>query len=64
MQYPNTNGGTGNHIGTGLSAGIRWRIDPHLTVSVLAARFLAGPAVRQALGKSVTFLVLSGTYRF
>ncbi len=64
VQYPGTNGGTGSRIGTELSADIRWRVDPHLTVSVLAARFLAGPAVRQALGKSVTFLVLSGTYRF
>ena len=64
VQYPSTNGGTGNHIGTELSADVRWRVDPHLTISAIAARFLAGPAVRQAFGKSVTFLVLSATYRF
>ena len=47
VQYPSTNGGTGNHIGTELSADVRWRVDPHLTISAIAARFLAGPAVRQ-----------------
>jgi hypothetical protein len=35
-----------------------------LIVGAIAAEFLAGPAVQEALGKNVTFLVLFGTYRF
>ena len=64
VQYPNTNRGTGNRIGTELSSDVRWRVDRHLTMGAIAAHFLAGPAVQQALGKSVTFLALFGAYRF
>jgi hypothetical protein len=35
-----------------------------LLVGAIAAEFLAGPAVQEALGKTVTFFVLFGTYRF
>ena len=64
VQYANTSGHTGSRIGTELSADVRWRIDQHLTLGAIAAEFLAGPAIRQALGKSVTFTVLFATYRF
>ncbi len=64
VQYANTNKGTSDRVGTELSADVRWRIDQHLTLGAIAAQFMAGPAVQQALGKSVTFLVLFGTYRF
>ena len=64
VQYANTNKGTSDQVGTELSADLRWRVDQHLTMGAIAAQFIAGPAVRQALGKSVTFLVLFGTYRF
>ena len=64
VQYANTNKGTSDRIGTELSADIRWRVDRHLTIGAIAAQFMAGPAVQQALGKSVTFLVVFGTYRF
>jgi len=63
-EYSNTNKGTGSQIGTELSADIRWRIDQHLTMGAIAAQFISGPAVRQALGRNVTFMVLFGTYRF
>lgn len=64
VQYANTNKVSGARIGTELSADIRWRVDQHLQVGAIAAEFLSGPAVQQALGKNVTFLVLFGTYRF
>jgi hypothetical protein len=64
VQYAGTSGGTGSRIGTELSADVRWRVDQHLSVGAIAAEFLAGPAVRHALGKNVTFMVLFGTYRF
>ena len=64
VQYANTNKGTSDRVGTELSADIRWRVDQHLTFGAIAAQFIAGPAVQQALGKSVTFLVAFGTYRF
>ncbi len=64
VQYANTNKGTSDRIGTELSADVRWRVDQHLTFGAIAAQFIAGPAIQQALGKSVTFLVLFGTYRF
>ena len=64
VQYANTIKGTSDRVGTELSADIRWRVDQHLTFGAIAAQFIAGPAVQQALGKSVTFLVAFGTYRF
>ena len=51
-------------IGTELSADVRWRVDRHLLVGAIAATFLAGPAIQQAVGKTVDFFVLFGTYRF
>jgi hypothetical protein len=33
-------------------------------MGAIAAEFMAGPAVQEALGKSVTFFVLFATYRF
>jgi hypothetical protein len=64
VQYANTNAGTGSRIGTELSADIRWQVDRHFSMGATAAQFLSGPAVRQAMGKNVTFMVLFGTYRF
>ena len=64
VQYANTNKVSSSRVGTELSADVRWRVDQHLIVGVIAAEFLSGPAVQEALGKNVTFLVLFGTYRF
>ena len=64
VQYANTNKTSGSRVGTELSADVRWRIDQHLSLGAIAAEFLSGPAVQEALGKSVTFLVLFATYRF
>ena len=64
VQYANTNKVSGARVGTELSADIRWRVDRHLIVGAIAAQFLSGPAVQEALGKNVTFFVLFGTYRF
>ena len=64
VQYANTNKASGSRVGTELSADVRWRIDQHLSLGAIAAEFLSGPAVQEALGKSVTFLVLFATYRF
>ena len=62
--YANTNKATASRVGTELSADIRWRYGRHLQFGAIAAEFLSGPAVQQALGKDVTFLVLFATYRF
>jgi hypothetical protein len=64
VEYANTNKVTGNRVGTELSADVRWRIDQHLQLGAIAAEFLSGPAVQQALGRNVTFFVLFATYRF
>jgi hypothetical protein len=64
VQYANTNKVSGARVGSELSADVRWRVDSHLLVGAIAAEFLSGPAVREALGKDVTFFVLFATYRF
>jgi hypothetical protein len=64
VQYANTANTGGSRIGGELSADVRWRIDQHLQVGAIAAEFFSGPAVTEALGKSVTFVVLFATYRF
>ena len=64
VEYTNTNKVTGPRVGTELSADVRWRVDRHLLLGAIAAEFLSGPAVREALGRDVTFFVLFATYRF
>jgi hypothetical protein len=66
VEYAGTNGTkiTGSRVGTELSADVRWRVDQHLIVGAIAAEFMSGPAVKEDLGKSVTFFVLFATYRF
>jgi hypothetical protein len=64
VQYANTAKPGSGRIGTELSADVRWRINQHLLVGAIAAEFLSGPAITEALGKSVTFFVLFGTWRF
>lgn len=64
VQYANTNKVSASRVGTELSADVRWRIDQHLALGAIAAEFLSGPVVQEALGKSVTFFVLFATYRF
>jgi len=64
VMYANTNKVTGVQIGSELSADIRWRVNQHLTMGAIAAEFLAGPAIQEAVGKTVSFFVLFGTYRF
>ena len=64
VEYANTNKVTGARIGSELFADIRWRIDQHLMLGAIAAEFMSGPAVKEALGKSVTYFVLFATYRF
>ena len=64
VEYANTNNVSGARVGTELSADVRWRVDQHLVLGAIAAEFFAGPAVQEALGKSVTFFVLFATYRF
>ena len=62
-QYPGTARVSGRKVGTELSADIRWRIDQHLVLGAIFAEFFAGPAVQEALGKSVTFFALFAKYR-
>jgi hypothetical protein len=64
VMYPGTNKVSGVKIGQEFSADLRWRVDRHLLVGAIAAEFLSGPAIQEAVGKSVTFFVLFGTYRF
>jgi Alginate export len=64
VQYTNTNKVSGMFVGSEIFADIRWQVDQHLQIGGIAAEFLSGPAVQQALGKSVTFTVLYATYRF
>jgi len=63
-QYPGTARVSGRKVGTELSADVRWRIDRHLVLGAIFAEFFAGPAVQEALGKSVTYFALFATYRF
>lgn len=63
-EYANTNKVPGSRVGTELFGDIRWRIDQHLLLGAIAAEFMSGPAVQEALGKTVRFLVLFATYRF
>jgi hypothetical protein len=64
VQYANTNKNGSMRVGTELSADVRWRVNQHLLVGAIAAEFMAGPAIQEALGKSVSFFVLFATYRF
>jgi hypothetical protein len=64
VMYAGTNKVSGSQIGTELSADVRWRVDRHLLVGAIAAEFLAGPAIQEAVGRTVSFFVLFGTYRF
>jgi hypothetical protein len=64
VQYANTNKVSGARVGTELSVDVRWRVDQHLILGAIAAEFLSGPAVQEALGKNVSFFVLFATYRF
>ena len=51
-------------MGTEASLDIRWRPDPHLTFGVIYARFLVGPALTEALGKTVDYGAMFATYKF
>jgi hypothetical protein len=62
--FPGTNKTTGSRVGTELSADVRWRLDRHLTLGAIFAELFAGPAITEAGGKSVSYFVLFGTYRF
>jgi hypothetical protein len=64
VEYANTQKVSGARIGTELSADVRWRINQHLLVGAIAAEFLSGPAITEAVGKTVTFFVLFATWRF
>lgn len=64
VQYANTAKPGGARIGTELSADVRWRVNQHLLPGAIAAEFLPGPAITEALGRSVTFFVLFATWRF
>ena len=64
VEYAGTNKVSGSRVGTELSADVRWRINQHLLLGAIAAEFLSGPAVQEALGKSVTYFVLFAQYRF
>lgn len=63
VEYANTNKVTGARVGSEMFADIRWRIDRHVVLGAIAAEFLSGPAVKEALGKNVTYCVLFATYR-
>ena len=63
-EYANTNKVTGSRVGTELFADVRWRIDRYLVLGAIAAELISGPAVEEALGKSVRYFVLFATYRF
>jgi hypothetical protein len=63
-EYPGTAKVTGRRVGTELSADVRWRLNQHLLVGAIFAEFLSGPAVTEALGKTVSYFVLFATFRF
>jgi hypothetical protein len=64
VEYTNTNKATSSRIGKELSADVRWQVDKHLSLGVIGTEFLAGPAIQEALGKTVTFFVLYAKYKF
>ncbi len=63
-EFANTSKATGSRVGTELSVDARWRIDQHLQVGAIAAELYAGPALQEALGKNMTYLVAYAKYRF
>ena len=66
VAYANTNSAkvTGSWIGSETTADVRWRVDEHLSVGAIAARFAVGPALQQAAGLSENFYVLYAKYKF
>jgi hypothetical protein len=64
VRYANTAKPGDAHVGTELSADVRWRINQHLLVGAIVAEFILGPAITEALGESMTFFVPFATYRF
>ena len=64
VPYPGTAAATSARVGSEVSLDIRWRADQHLTLGTILAQLLAGPALTEAKGKDVTYVVLFATYRF
>jgi hypothetical protein len=64
VAYPGTAKVTGARVGSEASFDMRWHFDRHLTLGVIYAHFLAGPAVTEAHGTDVDFGVLFATYKF
>lgn len=64
VAYPGTAKATSARVGTEASLDIRWQPDPHLSFGVIYARFLVGPALTEALGKTVDYGAMFATYKF
>jgi len=63
-EYKNTAKVSGSDVGTELSVDVRWSTAPGLQIGVIAAEFYSGPAIREALGKDVTFTAIYSKYLF
>ena len=64
VEYANTYKATSLWVGTELTTDVRWKIDQHWQVGTVFADFIAGPAVTQALGKNVKFVMAYSQYKF
>jgi hypothetical protein len=64
IEYTNSNKATSSLIGKELSADARWQVDRHLSLGIIGSVLLAGPAIEETLGKTVTFFVLYAKYKF
>jgi len=64
VEYAKTSTATSSWVGTEWSADARWRIDQHWQVGTVFADFVAGPAVTEAMGKNVKFVMAYSQYKF
>jgi hypothetical protein len=64
VEYAKTSAAKSSWVGTEWTADVRWRIDQHWQVGTVFADFIAGPAVTQALGKNVKFVMAYSQYKF
>lgn len=63
-EYAGTNAVRSSRIGTELSADARWQFDKHLSLGIIGSELFAGPAIQEALGKTIRFFVLYAKYKF
>lgn len=64
MEFANTSKVSGSRVGTEYSVDLRYQLDMHIQLGAILAEFSAGPALREAGGKDMTYAVLFAKYKF